>query len=48
MGTKTFVALCGHLEKACGPRFAPSKLLIDMATTGDTFYGRFADQRAAA
>jgi 3-hydroxyacyl-CoA dehydrogenase / enoyl-CoA hydratase / 3-hydroxybutyryl-CoA epimerase len=48
MGTKTFVALCKHLEKSCGPRFAPSKLLIDMATTGDTFYGRFADQRAAA
>ena len=48
MGTKAFVELCNHLEKSCGPRFAPSKLLIDMAAKGDTFYGRFAGRRAAA
>jgi len=48
MGTKAFVALCGRLEKSCGGRFAPSKLLIDMAVNGDTFYGRFGGRRAAA
>jgi 3-hydroxyacyl-CoA dehydrogenase / enoyl-CoA hydratase / 3-hydroxybutyryl-CoA epimerase len=48
MGTKTFVELCGRLEKSWGPRFAPSKLLVDMAAKGDTFYARFAGQRAAA
>jgi 3-hydroxyacyl-CoA dehydrogenase/enoyl-CoA hydratase/3-hydroxybutyryl-CoA epimerase len=42
MGTKAFAALCAHLEKTCGPRFAPSKLLLDMAAKGETFYGRFA------
>ena len=31
-----------------GVRFVPSKLLIDMVQKGDTFYGRFAGQRAAA
>jgi 3-hydroxyacyl-CoA dehydrogenase/enoyl-CoA hydratase/3-hydroxybutyryl-CoA epimerase len=42
-----FVELCKWLESSCGVRFA-SKLLIDMAEKGDTFYGRFAGQRAAA
>ena len=41
------VELCKWLESSCGVRFA-SKLLIDMAEKGDTFYGRFAGQRAAA
>ena len=48
MGTKAFVDLCRHLEKSCGERFAPAKLLVDMAAKGDTFYGRFARGRAAA
>jgi 3-hydroxyacyl-CoA dehydrogenase/enoyl-CoA hydratase/3-hydroxybutyryl-CoA epimerase len=48
MGTKAFVELCMHLETSCGTRFAPSKLLIEMAATGETFYGRFAGRRAAA
>jgi len=48
MGAKAFVELCARLEKSLGPRFAPSKLLIDMAAKGDTFYRRFAGQRAAA
>ena len=43
-----FVELCRRLESSCGVRFVPSKLLIDMAEKGDTFYGRFAGQRAAA
>jgi 3-hydroxyacyl-CoA dehydrogenase/enoyl-CoA hydratase/3-hydroxybutyryl-CoA epimerase len=42
MGTKNFVALCKRLEKKFGPRFRPGKLLTNMATKGDTFYGRFA------
>jgi 3-hydroxyacyl-CoA dehydrogenase/enoyl-CoA hydratase/3-hydroxybutyryl-CoA epimerase len=42
MGTKAFVDRCRKLEKKHGPRFKPSKLLLDMAKTGDTFYRRFA------
>jgi 3-hydroxyacyl-CoA dehydrogenase/enoyl-CoA hydratase/3-hydroxybutyryl-CoA epimerase len=48
MGTQTFVDLCGQLERSCGARFAPSKLLVEMAAKRETFYGRFAAQRAAA
>jgi 3-hydroxyacyl-CoA dehydrogenase / enoyl-CoA hydratase / 3-hydroxybutyryl-CoA epimerase len=48
MGAKAFVELCARLEKSRGPRFAPSRLLIDMAAKGDSFYGRFAGQRASA
>jgi 3-hydroxyacyl-CoA dehydrogenase/enoyl-CoA hydratase/3-hydroxybutyryl-CoA epimerase len=42
MGTKSFVDLCCKLEKKYGPRFAPNKLLIDMAKSNDSFYRRFA------
>ena len=42
MGTKKFVELCRSLEKKYGDRFAPSKLLIEMAEKGESFYGRFA------
>ena len=48
MGTKNFVALCKRLEKKFGPRFRVGKLLRDMATKGDTFYGRFAPGLANA
>ena len=41
MGSKRFVALCEALAKKYGPRFAPSKLLLDMAKTDDRFYRRF-------
>jgi len=41
MGVKTFVALCGDFAKRHGARFKPSKLLLDMAKKGETFYGRF-------
>jgi 3-hydroxyacyl-CoA dehydrogenase/enoyl-CoA hydratase/3-hydroxybutyryl-CoA epimerase len=47
MGVKRFVELCKRLEKKHGPRFAPPKLLAEMATRGETFYGRFAPGRAA-
>jgi 3-hydroxyacyl-CoA dehydrogenase/enoyl-CoA hydratase/3-hydroxybutyryl-CoA epimerase len=42
MGTKKFVELCRALEKKHGARFAPPKLLVDMAAKNETFYGRFA------
>jgi 3-hydroxyacyl-CoA dehydrogenase/enoyl-CoA hydratase/3-hydroxybutyryl-CoA epimerase len=48
MGTKAFVDLCGRLEKTCGERFAPARLLVDMAGKGETFYGRFAGRARAA
>jgi 3-hydroxyacyl-CoA dehydrogenase/enoyl-CoA hydratase/3-hydroxybutyryl-CoA epimerase len=48
MGTKHFVDLCKKLEKKFGPRFKPPKLLLDMATKGDTFYGRFAPAQVQA
>jgi 3-hydroxyacyl-CoA dehydrogenase/enoyl-CoA hydratase/3-hydroxybutyryl-CoA epimerase len=42
MGSEAFVDLCRKLEKKFGPRFAPNKLLIDMAKSNDSFYHRFA------
>jgi 3-hydroxyacyl-CoA dehydrogenase/enoyl-CoA hydratase/3-hydroxybutyryl-CoA epimerase len=45
MGTKKFVELCHKLEKKYGPRFAPPKLLLDMAERNEGFYQRFAPQR---
>ena len=48
MGTKAFVDLCSDLAKACGDRFKPSKLLLDMAKKGETFYGRFAPEKRKA
>ncbi|MEI8150721.1 MAG: 3-hydroxyacyl-CoA dehydrogenase NAD-binding domain-containing protein [Hyphomicrobiales bacterium] len=48
MGVKRFVELCQRLEKKCGARFAPSKLLLEMAQKGESFYGRFAPGKKAA
>jgi 3-hydroxyacyl-CoA dehydrogenase/enoyl-CoA hydratase/3-hydroxybutyryl-CoA epimerase len=50
MGSKAFVDLCRRLEKKHGARFAPNKLLVNMASSNDTFYHRFAPpkQKAAA
>jgi 3-hydroxyacyl-CoA dehydrogenase/enoyl-CoA hydratase/3-hydroxybutyryl-CoA epimerase len=48
MGTRAFVARCEALAAKYGPRFAPSKLLIEMAAKGETFYGRFGPARRAA
>jgi 3-hydroxyacyl-CoA dehydrogenase / enoyl-CoA hydratase / 3-hydroxybutyryl-CoA epimerase len=47
MGTKRFVALCERLAAKHGPRFAPPRLLVDMATRDERFYGRFAPGRRA-
>jgi len=40
MGAKAFVDLCNRLAKKHGERFKPSKLLLDMAKKGETFYRR--------
>jgi len=48
MGVKNFVQMCNDLAKACGERFKPSKLLIDMANKGETFYSRFAPAKRKA
>jgi 3-hydroxyacyl-CoA dehydrogenase/enoyl-CoA hydratase/3-hydroxybutyryl-CoA epimerase len=49
MGSKRFVELCRKLAAKYGARFAPCKLLIDMAERNDTFYQRFApDKRKQA
>jgi 3-hydroxyacyl-CoA dehydrogenase / enoyl-CoA hydratase / 3-hydroxybutyryl-CoA epimerase len=48
MGTNKFVELCRRLEKKYGARFAPNKLLLDLAGKNETFYGRFAPKVKAA
>src|SRR5580692_9308338 len=48
MGTKAFVDLCKGLAKRHGSRFKPGRLLRDLATTGETFYGRFPPERRKA
>jgi 3-hydroxyacyl-CoA dehydrogenase / enoyl-CoA hydratase / 3-hydroxybutyryl-CoA epimerase len=47
MGAKRFVELCRGLEAKYGNRFTPNKLLLDMAASGGSFYGK-ADERKAA
>jgi 3-hydroxyacyl-CoA dehydrogenase / enoyl-CoA hydratase / 3-hydroxybutyryl-CoA epimerase len=47
MGAEVFVALARSLEARHGARFAPPKLLLDMAARGATFYGE-AERKAAA
>ncbi len=47
MGAKTFVALCDRLAARYGDRFAPPKLLREMAAKGESFYTRFAPEKAA-
>jgi 3-hydroxyacyl-CoA dehydrogenase/enoyl-CoA hydratase/3-hydroxybutyryl-CoA epimerase len=48
MGAKAFVDLCNAFAMTCGDRFKPSKLLLDMAKKGDTFYGRFPPEKRKA
>jgi 3-hydroxyacyl-CoA dehydrogenase/enoyl-CoA hydratase/3-hydroxybutyryl-CoA epimerase len=45
MGSKAFADLCRSLQKRHGARFKPSKLLLQMAKSGESFYGRFAPQK---
>ena len=48
MGTKQFVELCHKFEAKYGSRFAPPKLLVEMAAKGETFYGRFPPKKPVA
>ncbi len=48
MGAKAFVDLCNRLANKYGDRFEPSKLLLDMAKRGETFYRRFPPQMHTA
>jgi 3-hydroxyacyl-CoA dehydrogenase / enoyl-CoA hydratase / 3-hydroxybutyryl-CoA epimerase len=41
MGAANFVALCERLAQKYGERFVPPNILLDMARTGESFYGRF-------
>ncbi len=45
MGTRRFAEICREFEKKYGPRFAPSKLLLELAERDDKFYGRFAPEK---
>ena len=48
MGVGNFVLLCDKLSKKYGPRFSPPGLLLDMAKSHESFYGRAAAQAKAA
>jgi 3-hydroxyacyl-CoA dehydrogenase/enoyl-CoA hydratase/3-hydroxybutyryl-CoA epimerase len=50
MGPKRFATLCEKLEKKFGPRFEAPKIVLDLAASNETFYGRYAPKsgRAAA
>jgi 3-hydroxyacyl-CoA dehydrogenase/enoyl-CoA hydratase/3-hydroxybutyryl-CoA epimerase len=47
MGARRFVELCQRLQAKHGDRFAPPKILLDMAASGGTFYGKAEDKKAA-
>ena len=47
MGADAFVAMTKRLQKKYGKQFKAPKLLLDMAESGETFYQRFAPERAA-
>jgi 3-hydroxyacyl-CoA dehydrogenase/enoyl-CoA hydratase/3-hydroxybutyryl-CoA epimerase len=47
MGAKAFVDLCRTLQASHGDRFAAPKILVDMASSGGTFYGQAAKRKAA-
>ena len=48
LGAERTVEIAERLAAAHGDRFAPPALLRDMAAKGDSFYGRFGTQAAAA
>lgn len=47
MGAAAFVNQLKQLRKSYGVHFKPTKLLIEMADKGETFYGRFGQSDAA-
>jgi 3-hydroxyacyl-CoA dehydrogenase/enoyl-CoA hydratase/3-hydroxybutyryl-CoA epimerase len=48
VGAKAFLSQVQALERKYGPAFKAPQLLIDLATSGETFYGRFGAARKAA
>jgi len=48
MGSARVVEICDRLSATYGARFAAPKLLREMAEKGESFYGRFSDEKAAA
>jgi 3-hydroxyacyl-CoA dehydrogenase/enoyl-CoA hydratase/3-hydroxybutyryl-CoA epimerase len=48
LGAAAFVARCETFTAKFGERFRPNRLLRDMAERNETFYARFAPQKAAA
>ena len=44
IGAANFVTLCDRLQHRHGERFAPPNILLEMARTGESFYGRFAER----
>ncbi|MCE6961288.1 enoyl-CoA hydratase/isomerase family protein [Cereibacter sphaeroides] len=48
IGAARAVEICEALVARHGPRFAPPRLLQDMAAQGESFYGRFAPRARAA
>ncbi|MFU1477471.1 3-hydroxyacyl-CoA dehydrogenase NAD-binding domain-containing protein [Roseovarius sp. C7] len=48
LGTPYAADRCDELAEAFGPRFATPALLREMADKGQSFYGRFAGEKAAA
>ena len=47
LGAARAVEICDGLTNSFGPRFTPPKLLRDMAASGESFYSRFAKDKAA-
>ncbi|MEQ1887701.1 MAG: 3-hydroxyacyl-CoA dehydrogenase NAD-binding domain-containing protein [Alphaproteobacteria bacterium] len=48
IGAAEFVRECDRMAQAYGERFAPNKLLREMAAKGESFYGRFNPKQQAA
>ncbi|KAB0265988.1 3-hydroxyacyl-CoA dehydrogenase NAD-binding domain-containing protein [Microvirga brassicacearum] len=48
MGAKIFVELCRKLQGKYGDRFAPPKIVLDMASSGETFYSQAERKKKAA
>jgi 3-hydroxyacyl-CoA dehydrogenase/enoyl-CoA hydratase/3-hydroxybutyryl-CoA epimerase len=48
IGAKSFVARADELKAKYGEPFEVPELLRDMAAKGETFYGRFGPEKAAA
>ncbi|MGD9786147.1 MAG: 3-hydroxyacyl-CoA dehydrogenase NAD-binding domain-containing protein [Hyphomicrobiaceae bacterium] len=48
MGAAAFLAECRRLQAKYGERYAPPRLLVEIAASGATFYDRFAPQENEA